>query len=98
MRKTLFHVEIRTPRGLRLQDQGGKGLQARLRDPVDSRFCQGIGVAMREAGIEAFEDHSTRSAEDVAQVGAISCCMSVSRFAEEHCRHQHWLNPSHLPT
>ena len=78
MRKALFHVEIRTPRGLRLQDQGGRSLQAKLRDPVDSRFCQGIGIAMREAGIEAFEYHSARSGEDVVQVGAISCCVFTS--------------------
>jgi hypothetical protein len=51
MRKALFHVQINTHRGLRLQ--------ARLQD----------------AGIEAFEYHSARSAEDVVQVGVISCCV-----------------------
>ena len=78
MRKTLFHVELRTSRGLRLHDQGSSDLQERLRDPVDSRFCQGIGQQMREAGIEAFEYHSARSAEDVVQLGASSCCVFAS--------------------
>ncbi len=75
MRKALFHVQMRTERGLKLQDHGSKTLQARLRDPVDSHFCQGMGRQMREAGIEAFEYHSARSNEDVVQVGAISCCV-----------------------
>jgi hypothetical protein len=75
MRKALVHVEVRTSRGLKLQNHGGKALQARLRDPIDSSFCQGIGRQMREAGIEAFEYHSARSVEDVIQVGAISCCV-----------------------
>ena len=78
MRKALFHVQVRTARGLKLQDHDGRGLQARLRDPVDSHFCQGIGRQMREAGIEAFEYHSARSVEDVVQVGAISCCVFTS--------------------
>ena len=72
MRKAVFHVEVRT---LRLQNHGGKALQARLRDPIDTSFCQGIGRQMREAGIEAFEYHSARSNEDVIQLGAISCCV-----------------------
>ena len=75
MRKVLFHVEVRTSRGLKLQNHGGRALQTRLRDPIDSRFCQGIGRQMREAGIEAFEYHSARSVEDVIQLGAISCCV-----------------------
>jgi len=74
-RKALFHVEVHTSRALKLQDHGGRGLQARLRDPMDSHFCQGIGREMREAGIEAFEYHSARSNEDVIQFGAISCCV-----------------------
>ena len=78
IRKTLFHVELRTSRGLRLQEHGSQRLQARLRDPVNSHFCQGIGRQMREAGIEAFEYHSARSIEDVVQVGAISCCIFTS--------------------
>jgi hypothetical protein len=45
------------------------------RDPVNSGFIQGLGAEMREAGIEAFEYHSSRSAEDVVQVGVISCCV-----------------------
>jgi hypothetical protein len=45
---------------------------------MDSRFCQGIGREMREAGIEAFEYHSARSVEDVIQMGAISCCVFTS--------------------
>jgi hypothetical protein len=75
MRKVLFHVEVRTSRGLKLQNHGGRELQARLRDPINSNFCQGIGRQMREAGIEAFEYHSARSVEDVIQLGAISCCV-----------------------
>jgi len=75
MRKVLFHVEMSTSRGLKLQEQGSRELQARLRDPVDSRFCQGTGRQMRDAGIEAFEYHSARSGEDVVQLGAISCCV-----------------------
>lgn len=75
MRKALFHVEVRTSRGLKLQTHGGKALQNRLRDPIDSSFCQGIGRQMREAGIEAFEYHSARSNEEVIQLGAISCCV-----------------------
>lgn len=75
MRKVLFHVEVRTSRGLKLQNHGGRVLQARLRDPIDSNFCQDIGRQMREAGIEVFEYHSARSVEDVIQLGAISCCV-----------------------
>jgi len=78
MRKALFHVRVRTARGLKLQEHQGRGLQAKLRDPVNSHFCQGIGREMREAGIEAFEYHSARSVEDVVQVGAISCCVFTS--------------------
>ena len=78
MRKALFHVRVRTERGLKLQDHDGRRLQARLRDPVNNHFCQGIGRQMREAGIEAFEYHSARSVEDVVQVGAISCCVFTS--------------------
>ncbi|MBM5817160.1 MAG: RES domain-containing protein [Cyanobacteria bacterium K_Offshore_surface_m2_239] len=75
MRKALFHVQVSTSRGLKLQEHGSRGLQARLRDPIESHFCQGIGRQMREAGIEAFEYHSARSVQDVVQVGAISCCV-----------------------
>jgi hypothetical protein len=75
MRKVLFHVEVHTSRALKLQDHGGRALQTRLRDPIDSSFCQGIGRQMREAGLEAFEYHSARSVEDVIQLGAISCCV-----------------------
>jgi hypothetical protein len=78
MRKALFHVQVRTARGLKLQDQGGRGLQTRLRDPIDSHFCQGMGRQIREAGVEAFEYHSARSVEDVIQVGVISCCVFTS--------------------
>jgi hypothetical protein len=78
MRKTLFHVEVSTARGMRLQEQGNRSLQTRMRDPVNSHFCQGIGQQMREAGIEAFEYHSARSEEDVVQLGAISCCVFAS--------------------
>lgn len=75
MRKAIFHVHLSTARGLRLQEHGSRELQARLRDPVDSHFCQSIGRQMREAGIEAFEYHSARSDEDVIQLGVISCCV-----------------------
>ena len=78
MRKAIFHVQMRTVRGLKLQQHGNIELQAKLRDPIDSHFCQGLGQAMREAGIEAFEYHSARSAEDVVQVGAISCRIFTS--------------------
>jgi len=78
MRKAIFHVQMRTVRGLKLQQHGNRELQAKLRDPIDSHFCQGLGQAMREAGIEAFEYHSARSAEDVVQVGAISCRIFTS--------------------
>jgi len=44
MRKALFHVQINTHRGLRLQQQRSRALQARLRDPVNSGFCQGVGA------------------------------------------------------
>jgi hypothetical protein len=79
MRKALFHVQVSTSRGLKQQHHGGRRLQASLRDPIDSHFCQGIGRQMREAGIEAFEYHSARSVEDVVQVGAISCCVFTVR-------------------
>jgi len=78
MRKAIFHVQMRTVRGLKLQQHDNRELQAKLRDPIDSHFCQGLGQAMREAGIEAFEYHSARSAEDVVQVGAISCRIFTS--------------------
>jgi hypothetical protein len=75
MRKALFHVQVHTTKGLKLQKYDGRGVQARLRDPVDSQFCQGMGRQMRAAGIKAFEYHSARSVEEVVQVGAISCCI-----------------------
>lgn len=75
MRKALFHVQIRTSQGLTLQVQGDSSLQALLRDPLNSGFCQAIGAEMRSAGIEAFEYHSARSEEDVVQIGVISCCV-----------------------
>lgn len=78
MRKALFHVQIRTSKGLMLQAQAGSSLQPRLRDPLNSGFCQAIGAEMRAAGIEAFEYHSARSQEDVVQMGAISCCVFSS--------------------
>ena len=78
MRKALFHVEVCTSRGLKLQEHGSRELQARLRDSVDSHFCQGVGRQMREARIEAFEYHSARSDQDVVQVGAISCRIFTS--------------------
>lgn len=78
MRKALFHVQVRTLRGLKLQEHGSRRLQAKLRDPMGSHFCQGMGREMREAGIEAFEYHSARSVEDVIQMGAISCCVFTS--------------------
>ncbi len=75
MRKTLFHVNVRTELGLQLQQQRSKALQRCLRDPVDTRFAQDTGQRMREAGIEAFEYHSARSDDAVVQFGAISCCV-----------------------
>ncbi|MFQ6539397.1 MULTISPECIES: RES family NAD+ phosphorylase [Aphanothece] len=78
MRKTLFHVNVRTERGLQLQQQHSKALQRCLRDPVDTRFAQATGQRMREAGLEAFEYHSARSIDDVVQFGAISCCVFQS--------------------
>jgi RES domain len=94
MRKALFHVQMRTERGLKLQDHGNRRLQTRLRDPVDSHFCQGTGRQMRDAGIEAFEYHSARSNEEVIQVGVISCCVFTGtpfdqvEVAFEACRHE----------
>lgn len=78
MRKNLFHVNVRTERGLQLQQQRSKALQRCLRDPVDTRCAQATGHRMREAGIEAFEYHSARSPDDVVQFGAISCCVFQS--------------------
>ena len=78
MRKAIFHVQMRTASGLKLQQHGSRKIQARLRDPIDSHCCHGIGRQMREAGIEAFEYHSARSVADVVQVGAISCCVFTS--------------------
>lgn len=75
IRKALVHVPISTSKGLMLQAQGGSSLQARLRDPLNNGFCQAIGAEMRSAGIETFEYHSARSAQDVVQVAAISCCV-----------------------
>ena len=78
MRKALFHVQMCTARALKLQEQGGRELQAKWRDPINSNFCQETGRQMRKAGIKAFEYHSARSIEDVIQVGAISCCVFTS--------------------
>ncbi len=78
MRKTLFHVHVRTERGLQLHRQRSKPLQKRLRDPVNTRFSQASGRCMREAGIEAFEYHSARSEKEVVQFAAISCCVFQS--------------------
>ncbi len=74
LRKTLFQVKIATERALKLQKHSAAGLQNRLRDPLDSRFCQRLGLEMRDAGIQAFEYHSARCNDDVVQVGIISCC------------------------
>ena len=73
VRKTLFQVDICTELALKLQGHGSAGLQEKLRDPLDSRFCQKLGLQMREAGIQAFEYHSARCNDDVVQVGVISC-------------------------
>ena len=73
MRKTLFHVQIHTEKGLQLHRQGSKALQKRLRDPADYRYCQEVGSQMRTAGIEAFEYHAARCREPVVHVGVISC-------------------------
>ncbi len=78
MRKTLFHVEVNTLRGMQLQGQGAKAMQRRLRDPCNVSFTQATGQRMREAGIEAFEYQSARSDEAVVQFGAISCCVFKS--------------------
>jgi hypothetical protein len=63
--KALSHVQIRTSKGLKLQEQGSGTLQASWRDPRNSSFFQGIDAAMRDAGIEALENHSARRVEDV---------------------------------
>ncbi len=78
LRKTLFHVEMRTPMALKLQNSTSSELQRKLRDPVDTNFCQQLGQNMREAGIHAFEYHSARCKDDVVQVGVISCCVFSS--------------------
>ncbi|MFM7642486.1 MAG: RES family NAD+ phosphorylase [Cyanobium sp.] len=78
MRKTLFHVQVSTARGLQLQCQKGQALQRRLRDPEDYSFCQHLGQQMRGAGIAAFEYHSARSREPVVQFGALSCGVFVT--------------------
>lgn len=75
MRKTLFHVQVSTAKGLQLHRQGGPALQRQLRDPEHYLFCQQLGQQMREAGIEAFEYHSARSQEPVLQFGALSCAV-----------------------
>ncbi|WP_043325580.1 hypothetical protein [Cyanobium gracile] len=45
---------------------------------VEQQGAQTTGQRMREAGIEAFDDHSARSDDAVMLFGAISCCVFPS--------------------
>jgi len=57
---TLFAVEYRTQRGLRLQDPPFAAHEAMLRHPADYAASQALGSRMRESGIDAFEYVSAR--------------------------------------
>ena len=59
-RHSLFSAEIRTGRGLRLQDAPFAAFEAELTDRRSYAATQGLGGRMRDAGIEAFEYRSAR--------------------------------------
>lgn len=59
-RHTLFTAEIRTERGLKLQDPPFAQFEATLTDRRSYATTQALGRSMREAGMEAFEYLSAR--------------------------------------
>ncbi len=61
-RHTLYTADIRTARGLRLQEPPFAQFESTLTDRRSYTATQTLGRAMREAGIEAFEYTSARDA------------------------------------
>ncbi len=62
-RHTLFTAQIRTARGLRLQEPPFEQFEPALTDRRSYAATQALGSAMRDAGIEAFEYLSARDPE-----------------------------------
>jgi hypothetical protein len=59
-RHTVFAAEVRSARGLALQDAPFAAHESALTDPRDYGATQALGRALRAAGIEAFEYLSAR--------------------------------------
>lgn len=60
---TLFTISYRTQLGMQLQQPPFDAYTAQLTHPKDYTASQLLGSAMREAGVEAFQYQSARSAE-----------------------------------
>lgn len=86
---TVFGAAYRTAIGLRLQHEpyaGRCGLQ--LTDPADYSTSQGLGRAMREAGIQAFEFVSARDQERGINVALFT---PLALFSAKPLDQQEWL-------
>jgi len=66
---TVFEADYATEHGLQLQRPACAEHRSALTDPADYRATQALGVAMREAGIAAFEAPSARCPRGGDNVG-----------------------------
>lgn len=77
-----FEARFQVQKGVRLQLPPFREYQDTLCDPQDYRATQGLGSAMREAGIEAFEYRSAR-----CPLGGINVALfAPSAFTEKRPR------------
>jgi hypothetical protein len=80
---TLFTVDYRSDRGVRLQDPPFDQYRSQLTDPCDYRLTQDLGSAMRLAGVEAFEYCSARDPEGGLCVGLFQASALAQRKPRE---------------
>jgi RES domain len=78
-RHTVFCTDVRTARGLRLQEPPFAEFADRIRDRSHYDSTQALGTAMRESGIEAFEYCSARDEEGGINVALFSPAALASR-------------------
>ncbi|MEE9100037.1 MULTISPECIES: RES family NAD+ phosphorylase [Pseudomonas] len=77
-----FEARFQVQRGVRLQLPPFREYEPALRDPSDYRVAQGLGSAMREAGVEAFEYRSARC----PHAGVNVALFAPSAFTEKRPR------------
>lgn len=77
-----FEARFQVQKGVRLQLPPFREHEGELCDPSDYSVCQGLGSAMREAGIEAFEYRSARC----QQGGTNVALFAPSAFTEKRPR------------